>query len=97
MKTVWIEPRAASDDFFIIMRENLEDPLGSKKVEVNGGRFEEVEHALYDDEEEAVEKCRVYAKARRRSGYSYRYFVLKTVAMVQYAPDESVDLLVSRS
>lgn len=84
MKEIKISPRKVSDDFWVIMREDINKPMGACVEQTDcEGEYGGC-HKLYDSEKAATTAAESYAKSRRAKGDQYRYYVLKTTVVVGF-------------
>ena len=91
METIRTEPRKFTDDFWIVMREDIDAPLVHRYTELapddDDSRFGDCPFRLYQSREKAIEAATDYLTYRNRNGQKYRYYVLKTVAVICTKPE----------
>lgn len=82
MKEITVEPRKATDKFYVIVREDVRNPSnmcdGFKMDDGN-----ESHHYMYSNRDEAIERCKEYMRKRKHAGENYRYYVLESIAVIR--------------
>lgn len=83
METIELKARQATENFWVIVREDVNNPGPMcDGMKLDGAH--ESHHYMYSTKDEAVARCEKYARGRKGGGENYRYYVMQTVACIQY-------------